>query len=225
MPATAKRRIVPVLRTLANDRRRVQMNVGTQQLDEERHVFELRRVFKCFFFQQAATQVEMVVFRFAGDLRFAQKRIREASDSSTSCFTVSASSALRTTRNPSSLKAFRCASVSLTKSMKLISDHTAVLHLVVDGRQDRRLGKQRPHVFNGIKRMISPLFGGLIGLRSLQFRDKVLAVHQHEPRRPARVRSTLNVDVERVSLLFLQKDLAFEPPAKVVAAYRPGHET
>ena len=41
-------------------------------------VFEFDTSAKCFFFQQAATQVEMVVFRFAGDLRFAQKRIREA---------------------------------------------------------------------------------------------------------------------------------------------------
>ena len=56
MPTAPERRGVGIFRPFVNDRRRVQMNVGTQQLDEQRHSRRIRNEREeCFLFQQATT--------------------------------------------------------------------------------------------------------------------------------------------------------------------------
>src|ERR1700686_1290497 len=80
------------------------------------------------------------------------------SPASTRRATVAASRALRTTRKPSSSKARRCSGSRGIKSIGiLLSDDTAMLHLVIDGRQYRSVRKQGLHVFLGVKDMTGPL--------------------------------------------------------------------
>ena len=71
MPASPKGRNLRSGGPFVNQRRRVQVNVRTEQLNHERHRRRIRyQREQSLFFEQARPQVEMIVFRPAGNFGF-----------------------------------------------------------------------------------------------------------------------------------------------------------